>query len=229
MSRYRLTRLDAVEPAKRGKTKPIAIGEVDLDLLVELLLPTSEIRSRTQLRMQLEDQMAAAMESAMRGKAATFLDIYEYVPDGPEPGGIHKVRRMPGPLLREFAKSHCFVPVDPGDVVPQPMILRDLRTGATNELLTRGGRAELRGMDLQFDANAPDEGLFIVDSIDETEYRVANVSPPADPTIGVMQAIEFSIPADLPGGSYSLEARNRPAKSALKAGRLPHELRIEET
>jgi len=212
--------------ADRGKTKPIAVGDVDFDLLVEMLLPASNTRSRTQLRMRLEDDMAAAVESAMRGRAATFLDIYEYVPDGLELGGIHKVRRTPGPLLRSIAKTHCFAPIDPESVVPQPFVIRDLLTGAVNERLSPGGAGDLRGIDLQYDAEAPDEGIFLVDVLDGSEFRLTTEALAAEPREAV-PALRLQIPESLPGGHYRLEVRNRPAGKSLKVGALSSELRVD--
>jgi Domain of unknown function (DUF4469) with IG-like fold len=226
MPHHRLVRKDTLEPSALATAQPVAFDEINFDLLVELLLPQSPLRSRTQLRMQLEDEMAAAMETAMRGNRASFKDIYEFIPGEKAPGGIHKIRREPGPLLRELAESYCFVPIDPADIVPQPLIFRDETTGAVNELLTPGGRAELRGFDLRFRAGAQDEGVFLIDTLDSEEFRadVAIDGQPETTDENVMQQLMLEIPRQLTGRRFVLEVRSRPANTEIQYGRLPVEL-----
>ncbi len=253
MPRYKLTKKDALSESARAAALPIAFDDIDLDLLVELLLPQSELRSRTQLRLRLEDDMAAALEKAMRGERAAFMDIYEYVPGERQPGGVYSVTREPGPLMREIGETHCFVPVEQDDVVPQPVLLRDLTTGAVNELLTPGGVAVLRGFDIAWDAAAEDEGVFLVDVFDGTAFRLEEKSDEAnDDTaiggdVGLDQngcsklsgggkreeamkdgqiEVTLRIPSGLPAGAFRLEVRNRVARAPLQVGRLAVEVRV---
>lgn len=113
MPRYRLIRKDTLSPdalaAARAVAPPIEFGEPDLDALADWLLPASGLKSKKALRERLEDQMAAAMESAMRGKRASFMDIYIYVPGAPDIGGTFRVQRIPGPVLRDIQANFIFV------------------------------------------------------------------------------------------------------------------------
>ncbi len=115
MKKYRLIRKDTLSPealaAARKVAPPIELGEPDLDALAEWLLPDSGLKSKKALRDKLEDEMAAALESAMRGTRASFMDIYEYVPTKPDIGGTFKVQRLPGPLLREIQTNFIYVEV----------------------------------------------------------------------------------------------------------------------
>jgi len=246
VTRYRLVKKDTLSASARAAALPVAFDDVDLDLLVELLLPQSQVRSRTQLRLQLEDDMAAALEKAMRGERAAFMDIYEYVPGDQQPGGVFAVTRVPGPLLREIGKSHCFVPMEDDDRVPQPVLLRDLTTGAVNELLTPGGVAVLRGFDIAWHTSAEDEGVFLVDALDGAAFRLEVVSPANDisdeqegdaghdaaakdgrtTASHGNQCVTLRIPADVPAAAYLLEIRTRRHGGALICGRLPAEVRV---
>lgn|GEM_PF-1814986 len=253
MTRYRLVKKDALPASARAAALPVAFDDVDIDLLVEWLLPQSPLRSRTQLRLQLEDEMAAALEKAMRGERAAFLDIYEYVPGDAQPGGVYAVTREPGPLLREIAATHCFVPAQDDARTPQPVLLRDLTTGAVNELLTPSGAATLRGFDIAWDAAAEDEGVFLVDVLDGMKFRLEGVDDETDERTGLGCGVDLDehdgsrlsggrerekamndgqievtlrIPSGLPAGSFRLEVRNRSARAPLQVGRLAVEVRI---
>ncbi len=183
MPRYQLRRIDSLTPDERARAAnapPVAFGEIDMDALVEMMLPASGLRSRTAMRRQLEDQMAAAIESAMRGTAGDFVGIYEYVPTTPDIGGTFKVERRPGPVLRAIEAGYVYVPVDPRDLVPQPLVFHDERTGTTNERLSPGGAARLRGFDLAFDPAAGDEGVFVIDAIDGAEFKLPRGGGPGE-------------------------------------------------
>jgi len=63
--RHQLVRKDSLSEEQLAAAIPAEFDEINMELLVELMLPTTNLQSRTQLRMQLEDEMAAAMEKAM--------------------------------------------------------------------------------------------------------------------------------------------------------------------
>ena len=253
MPRYRLVKKETLSASARATALPVAFDDVDIDLLVEWLMPQSPLRSRTQLRMQIEDEMAAALERAMRGERSAFMDIYEYVPGDEQPGGVYAVTRWPGPLLREIAATHCFVPAEDDARTPQPLLLRDVTTGAVNELLTPGGMATLRGFDIAWDAAADNEGVFLVDALDGTEFWLEAVSDDANNDtevggdVGLDQndgaklggggereeamkdgqiEMRLRIPPGLPAGSFRLEVRNRSTDGPLQVGRLAVEVRV---
>ncbi|MBX3395392.1 MAG: hypothetical protein KF841_08485 [Phycisphaerae bacterium] len=117
MKKYRLIRKDTLTPeqlaAARAVAPPIELGDCDLDALADWLLPDGSRKARKALKEKLEDDMAAALESAMRGARASFMDIYEYVPTRPDIGGTFQVQRIPGPLLREIQTNFIYVEIPP--------------------------------------------------------------------------------------------------------------------
>lgn len=228
--RHQLVRKDTLTEAQLADAIPAEFDEINLDLLVEMMLPAADGNSRTQLRMQLEDEMAAAMEKAMRGTQAGFLDLYVFIPVGLEPNGkAYKIRREPGPLIREMAENFVFVEIDSADIRPQPLIVRDKSTGTANELITKGGAIDIRGFDLSFDVGADDEGVYLVDSTnDAVEYRLAAAPPLPASNADALQEFGATVPANLPAGIYALQVRARVDGTNLVIGRLPTTLRADD-
>lgn len=113
MKKYRLVRKDTLTPeqlaAARAVAPPIEFGEPDLDGLADMLFSASGQKSKKAFRDLIEEEMAAALESAMRGKRASFLDIYIYVPGAPDIGNTFKVTRIPGPVLRDIQANFIHV------------------------------------------------------------------------------------------------------------------------
>jgi len=228
VTRYRLIKKDTLSASARAAALPVAFDDVDLDLLVEMLLPQSELRSRTQLRMQLEDAMAAALEQAMRGERAAFMDIYEYVPGDEQPGGVFAVTRVPGQLLREIAETHCFVLVDDDEATPEIVLVRDKTTGTVNELLTPGGVLQIEGMHLQA-ASAPGAYRFVlIDVVDLSEWPLATVEASnAIPQSPIVEAVCLQVSASLPGGYYELELQPVSKSQNARRIKLDGELRAQ--
>ena len=227
MSRYQLVKKESLSPSARASALPVAFDDVNLDLLVEMLLPQSPLRSRTQLRLQLEDEMAAAMETAMRGERAAFLDIYEYVPGAVQPGGVYAVTRKPGPLLREIEASHCFVPVDESELTPEIMLVRDETTGTVNELVTPGGVLQVEGS--QFAAvggNATGEWVLI-DAMDHRKWTL-DIVEPRKGTLppSSLDVVCVMVPESLEDGTYVLEYRRSSGHQRRAVARLLNELRV---
>ncbi len=225
--RHQLVRKDSLTEAQRAAAIPAAFDEINMDLLVEMMLPATNLQSRTQLRMQLEDEMAAAMEKAIRGTRASFLELYEYIPVSLEPTGIYKIRREPGPLIREMAEDFVFIEVGAADIRPQPLIVRDEKTGTANEFISPGGSIDIRGFDLSFDASVEDEGVYLIDVDSGSEHALAGDPParPDDPD--AIQEFKMTIPRDLPHGTFRLDLRSRPDATHLVSGELPHRLRVD--
>lgn len=225
--RHQLVRKDSLSQEQRAGAVPAEFDEINMDLLVEMMLPTTNLKSRTQLRMQLEDEMAAAMEKAMRGTRASFFELYEYIPVSLEPTGVYKIRREPGPLIREMAEEFVFIEVDAADIRPQPLIVRDERTGTANELISPGGSIDIRGFDLNFDASVQDEGVYLINVDSGSEHPLSGDPParPDDPD--AIQEFKMTTPGDLPHGTYRLQLRARPDATHLVSGEMPHRLRVD--
>lgn len=85
----------------------------------------------------------------------------------------------------------------------RPILKRfiDLTSQIHNRQLTPGGSGLLIGAQLKFDPDAADEGLFLIDATHQARrLDVARITP---------SELLFTLPADLPAGTYQLEVRAR--------------------
>ena len=83
---------------------------------------------------------------------------------------------------------------------PLPQRYADTRSGTFNEALTPGGTGWLQGQRLSLDPRDPQQGVFLVHTVDKTVTRVEEVTKCAG------TEILFLVPA-LPAGNYQLEVR----------------------
>jgi hypothetical protein len=103
---------------------------------------------------------------------------------------------------------------------PAPLLFSDLTTQA-HDRFTPGGKGQLQGRRLNFDAEAPDEGVFLIDE--------ANQALKLEVIYNSARLLIFDLP-DAPPGLYRLEVRARPRFTLhLRASRLDKPLLVTES
>lgn len=130
-----------------------------------------------------------------------------------------KLNITPGIRLRVMSQQVSVERVKGVSPGPIPDSLDDLGTGTSNEQLTPGNIAQLRGSLLKFDPEDPAQGIFLIAN-DGSEFKVATIArnKPAQ--------IDFLVPA-LKSGEYRLEIRAVIYKGKeLKKGTLPFSLSV---
>ena len=89
-----------------------------------------------------------------------------------------------------------------GAYSPEPTKVEDVASGTTNEVLTPGNMACLKGENLKINTEQADEGLYLINNqgkVTEVTHIARNM--PAE--------VVFLVPGSLATGSYRLEVRNR--------------------
>jgi len=131
-----------------------------------------------------------------------------------------KVNLKPGNLLNKMAKR-----VRPHKVeshLPRPLIelFTDMTTGEVNAVLTPGGPAVIKGTRLKFDADDPEQGVFL-QSEDRQLLHIGSVLR------NVFSQIVLVIPVGLSPGAYQLIVKSKLKTQQLRTGELSHDLRVE--
>lgn len=130
-----------------------------------------------------------------------------------------KVNLSPGNLLNKTAKR-----VRPHKVeshLPCPLIesVTDMSSGEVNAVLTPGGPAVIKGIRLKFDADDPEQGVFLQNG-DRQLFRAASVLR------NVFSQIVLMVPADLSPGAYQLIVKSKLNAQQLRTGELSHLLAV---
>ena len=129
-----------------------------------------------------------------------------------------------GTLLRDAVTKVKCEKTEGVSTDPYITEVKDVVSGKTNDILTKGGVVQLVGARLKFDAKDAAQGIFFVP---ETGNPV-RASVIAENKPARVMAI---IPADLPAGTYCIEVRSKhsgggkPLK-AVKAGRFAKPLTV---
>ena len=129
-----------------------------------------------------------------------------------------------GTLLRDAVTKVKCEKTEGVSTDPYITEVKDVVSGKTNDILTKGGVVQLVGSRLKFDAKDAAQGIFFVPETGEAvRATVIAENKPAR-----LMAI---IPADLPAGTYCIEVRSKhsgggkPLK-AVKAGRFAKPLTV---
>ena len=127
-------------------------------------------------------------------------------------------------LCSNAVVAHRFPQEEGVSTDPYITEVKDVVSGKTNDILTKGGVVQLVGSRLKFDAKDKAQGIFFVPETGEAvRATVIAENKPAR-----LMAI---IPADLPAGTYYIEVRSKhsgggkPLK-AVKAGRFAKPLTV---
>lgn len=85
--------------------------------------------------------------------------------------------------------------------MPEILKIRDYQTQRDDEVLSRKGTVELRGLNLKLDAEDKEQGIFIANDGQEVRAEVYMHNKPSQ--------IIFLVPENAPGGDVRLIIRNR--------------------
>lgn len=96
---------------------------------------------------------------------------------------------------------------------PVPTTFTDTSSGLQNRKVTPGGAAIIKGRYLQFDANAPDEGIFFIGEGNHS-YQVETLYQ------NNFSLLLFLVPEGLTAGEYKIEVRSRMKTRTLRSGAL---------
>ena len=129
-----------------------------------------------------------------------------------------------GTLLRDAVTKVKCEKTEGGSTDPYITEVKDVVSGKTNDILTKGGVVQLVGSRLKFDAKDAAQGIFFVPETGEAvRATVIAENKPAR-----LMAI---IPSDLPAGTYCIEVRTKIAEGGkalknLKTGRFAKALTV---
>ena len=127
-------------------------------------------------------------------------------------------------LCSNAVVAHRFPQEEGVSTDPYITEVKDVVSGKTNDILTKGGVVQLVGSRLKFDAKDAAQGIFFVPETGEAvRATVIAENKPAR-----LMAI---IPADLPAGTYCIEVRTKIAEGGkalknLKTGRFAKALTV---
>jgi hypothetical protein len=103
--------------------------------------------------------------------------------------------------------------------MPQPTDYINPNNGYDHDTLTPGGGAKLSGYELQFDAEDPQQGIFLIAG-DRSETRVEVV------LLNTARELIFLVPNTLATGDYTLQVRARYGNDNIRAGVLERPLTV---
>ena len=105
---------------------------------------------------------------------------------------------------------------------PEIKSVYDLKSQETNGQLSPGHMLEIIGSRLKLDIEKPDEGVFLVNSANDSETKIQQIHT------NLPSRISGMIPESVAAGSYKLEVRNRPGnKKNLTIGIFTTELSVD--
>ncbi len=177
------------------------------------------------------EEYSRALEEYLKEGASVVTPLYRIVPsisgvfdDRQEAFSADKHRINlnihPGLRLREIRNDIQVEKVEGRPAQPVPMDILDVVSGSMNDVLSPGGVGDLRGNDLKYDHEDPQQGIFLVAS-DGTETRMDTIirNKPSN--------LIFMIPESLAAGTYALEVRAiLTGITSLRTGSLEAELTV---
>ena len=95
--------------------------------------------------------------------------------------------------------------------MPQPEEYINPNKGDDNGMLTRGGGAKLRGRELQFEAEDPNQGIFLI-AEDQSRTRIETMLH------NTQRELIFLIPNTLASGAYMIEVRSLYGTEHIRSG-----------
>jgi len=95
--------------------------------------------------------------------------------------------------------------------MPQPEEYINPNNGDDNQMLTRGGGGKLRGHELQFEAEDPNQGIFLI-AEDQTRIHIEGILH------NTQRELIFLVPNDLAAGEYAVEVRSRFGTDNIRSG-----------
>jgi len=130
-----------------------------------------------------------------------------------------EVAASAGPRIRKAVREQASAEKI-GRPQPSPNLLdySDIMAASHNETITCGGLGQLTGTDLDFNPEAPDEGLFLVTNVDLTGVKVTYFQKST-----ATQAV-FMVPQAGPSaedGYFVLKRRNRPTGPLVTGQSVP--------
>lgn len=173
-----------------------------------------------------------------QGQRVNYFGMMDFFPrikgvfDGPtdsfDPARHHvDVGANPGAELRSAVRASAHVE-KVESVKPSPNIIeyRDIGSETTNDQLTPGQIGQLSGNRLKFDAEAADEGIFIIPDGTGAEKKVTSIQR------NKPSQLVFLVPT-LPDATYHIEVRARMGSGSssreLRVGRLDAALTVPPT
>ncbi len=132
-----------------------------------------------------------------------------------------KIRMTPGSRLRDLEKRIKATKITAEKPRPVLLYFFDNTADSSNEVITPGGAATIRGTLLKFDESNAQEGVFFVKN-DNTVTKVTSKLLRNKPG-----ELIFMIPAGLSGGTYRVEVRTHLSNTKeLRISALPYDLTI---
>ncbi len=161
-----------------------------------------------------------SVQLSILNTAFTISGVFD-TDEEPFTEGKHRLnlKIYPSDNLVVAARKNRLKRVRAKEYAPEPTKLEDIASGTANERLTPGNMACLKGINLKFDAEQADEGLYVVsDRGPATKVDQLARNMPGE--------LVFLVPGKLAKGNYWLEVRNR-SYQTLSIGRLKHPLVVK--
>jgi hypothetical protein len=213
----------------RARTR--ATATVDLNGVIDRMLEQGSTITRGDILAVLENYHQAIERLVLEGRrvitpAAVFFagvgGTFTDATDGFDPQR-HELRVTVTPArgFRQAIRSQARVTkTEAQELLPAPQSALDRESGKTNETLTPGGVMVLGGKRLKFDEGDTLQGVFLINTGDESITRVRTYAR------NLPSQVSFVAPA-LPAGQYRLELRSAlNGAEQLRIGRLKDQLTV---
>lgn len=200
------------------------------DIIHQITIPGS-ILKETECAAVINDFFKAIASNLQEGVGFTneFIRInpgvsgvFNGINDQFDPNRHHKQVNVVGG--KEFKAAVEEMPVEKvAASVRQPEIksVYDFKSQQNNAVLTPGHMIELRGRLLKLDTELTDEGIFIVNTTDDSEFKIVQIHT------NLPSKLLGMLPDELAPGVYNLVVRNRPeGNKNLMSGSLTEGLTV---
>lgn len=227
---YRL-RENKLTPSGTDYAAHVALrNSADTEAIIDRMLQQGSTVTRADIRAVLENFASASENLLLEGQRLNLMGLVDIFPsirgkfedtdDSFDPARhTLEASSMCGPRLRKAMRT--FATAEKLDSEkPKPLLnkITDQASGDVNSVITPDKAATIKGRRLSFDPAEADEGIFLVDVSDGTEYHVlAQGMILMEPS-----RLVFYVPAGLPpAATYALEVRSHlNGVQDLRRGRL---------
>jgi len=155
-------------------------GTITLDELATILVAGGSTTAKSDILAVFEDVGRLSGDFLNLGNRVEITGLCSFYPrfqgnfpelDTPYDSAIHKkgVGATPSTRIKRSIKESLVEQVSPGYNEPRILRYTDVKTGVKDTQFTLGNMGVIKGEHLAFDNAAPDEGIFLIDSVDDSE------------------------------------------------------------
>ncbi len=176
-------------------------GVWDLDMLVAEVIDDFPGAAHDDLRTRFKNDLDECLARASVGQRAKLGDLLRLLPKARRPDGTYEIDFVPGVRLQQVMQK--------AQLEPYPVLYSEPQTHSINQRLVPAGIGGLKGCNLHFDPERPDEGVFLIDRGSGEELRVKDVGQSPSDALDDPDELTMITPPALQPGTYLLEVRAR--------------------